>query len=294
MLDFERYMTERRQEVDALLDQRLPSPSLRPQVIHEAMRYSVFAGGKRIRPILCMAAAEVAAGRYQAALLPGAAIEILHTFTLIHDDLPAMDNDDLRRGQPTCHIRFGEANAILAGDALLTMAFEWLAACEAPSPYRPGELILELSRASGSTGVIGGQVEDLAAEGKTPTPEQLHYIHTHKTGDLIRASVRIGAIAAGARADQLAAITRYGEVVGHAFQITDDILNATSDATTLGKGVGTDAQRGKATYVAVYGLDEARRRSESMAAEAKQALAGLGQSAEPLLALADYAVHRTC
>lgn len=292
MFDFDAYMADRRRQVDALLDQRLPASTLRPQVIHEAMRYSVFAGGKRLRPVLCVAAAEAVAGSWQSALLPGAAIEILHTFTLIHDDLPAMDNDDLRRGLPTCHIKFGEANAILAGDALLTLAFEWLAECPVPAPYRPCELILELSQAAGSTGVIGGQVEDLAAEGKTPTPEQIGYIHTHKTGDLIRASVRIGAIMAGARPDQLAVLSRYGEAIGHAFQITDDILNATSDPATLGKGVGTDAVRGKATYVAVYGLEEARQRSEHMAEEAKSALREFHGSPHHLLALADYAVHR--
>lgn len=293
MLDVNSYLNHRRQQVNQCLQDRLPPETTRPAVLHQAMRYSMLGEGKRIRPILCLAAAEALDGDLENALIPGCAIELLHTYTLIHDDLPAMDNDDLRRGRPTCHKVFGEANAILAGDALLTLAFEWLAECVAPPPYGPNQFALELARASGSQGVIAGQVEDLAAEGQAVDADKVDYIHRHKTGDLLRAAVRMGAISAGARVDHLTALDTYGDRMGLAFQVADDVLNATSDAATLGKGTGTDAARGKLTYVAVHGLAEARRRAERLIAEARLSLASLPGDTAPLLALANYVIQRT-
>jgi len=293
MFSLPSYLDLQRARVDRLLEDRLPPASTRPAVLHEALRYSVFGEAKRIRPILALAAAQAAGATDEAALVPGAAIELLHTYTLIHDDLPAMDDDDLRRGRPTCHKVYGEATAILAGDALLTLAFEWLATCSAPAPYPPHQLLLELARAAGSQGVIGGQMEDIAAEGRAPDADLVDYIHRHKTGDLIRASVRIGAIAAGAPATKLDALTRYAEATGLVFQVADDLLNATASSDTLGKGAGTDQQRGKVTYVAVHGVEGAQARARHLVQEALDALAAFGPEAEPLRALARYVVART-
>ncbi len=292
MFDLEGYLRTRRELVDAALNERLPPENTRPAILHRALRYSVLGGGKRIRPILCIAAAEAVGGTQASALVPAAAIEILHTYTLVHDDLPAMDDDDLRRGRATSHKMFGEANAILAGDALLTLAFEWLAGCEAPSPYPPNQLALELACAAGSQGVIGGQVEDLAAEGKAPTADLVDYIHRQKTAALVRAATRIGAIAGGANAAQLEALTNYGEDIGLAFQIADDILNATSTHEALGKGAGTDEERGKMTYVAVHGLDKARTHAQELIEKAISELNGAGIKSEPLTAIARYIVAR--
>lgn len=293
MLDLTSYLAERRGRVESCLRENLPSAEQRPAILHQAMRYSMLGEAKRLRPILCMAAAEAAGGTAEAALLPGAAIELLHTYTLIHDDLPAMDDDDLRRGRPTCHKVFGEANAILAGDALLTLAFEWLAGCPAPPPYPPTQLALELARAAGSQGVIAGQVEDIAAEGRPVDAELVDYIHRHKTADLLRAAVRMGGITAGISPPLLADLDRYGDLLGLAFQVADDVLNATSDVATLGKAVGTDAARGKLTYVAVHGLPEARRRAHELVEQAKRCLEGLPGDRTILGALADYVIQRT-
>lgn len=292
MFNLEEYLHDKQQVVERSLDVHLPPKTERPASLHEAMRYSVFAGGKRIRPILCLAAAEAVGGTAEAALLPAAAIEILHTYTLIHDDLPAMDDDDLRRGKPTCHIAFGEANAILAGDALLTMAFQWMAECRAPKPYLPNQLSLELAEAAGSRGVIAGQAEDLAAEGKDPSAELVDYIHLHKTAALIRASVRIGAIAAGAGESDLSALTIYGCDIGLAFQISDDILNATSSEEVLGKASGSDAARKKMTYVSVHGIEGAEEKARDLIERAVDELGKLRGNIEPLEAIARYVVER--
>lgn len=293
MFNLAAYLAERRQRVERLLDARMPPADTRPADLHAAMRYSLFGEAKRIRPILAMAAAEACGGSADHALLPGCAIELLHTYTLVHDDLPAMDDDALRRGRPTCHVKFGEANAILAGDALLTLAFEWLADAPVPPPHAPGALVRELARAAGSQGVIGGQVEDIAAEGRTPTAGQVDYIHLHKTADLLRAAVRMGAIAAGAPVEHVEALGRYGEKTGIAFQVADDLLNATSNRDALGKNAGTDAERGKVTYVAVHGIEESRRRAAALTASAKAELASLPGDTTPLSALADYIIART-
>ncbi len=292
MFDLTAYLDAQRAVVEAALTARLPEGTTRPAVLHQAMRYPVLAGGKRLRPILCLAAAEAVGGDAAAAMPAALALELLHTYTLVHDDLPCMDNDTLRRGRPTAHVVFGEANALLAGDALLTLAFEWAADVAVPPPYAPGQLIRELAAGAGSQGVVGGQVEDLAAEGATPDAKRLDYIHRHKTGALIRAAVRMGAIAGGASAQVLEAITRYGEAVGLAFQVADDMLNATATAEQLGKPVGSDIERKKLTYVSVHGLDCARRRARELAVEAVLAVKPLGTRAEPLSALARYAVER--
>lgn len=292
MFDLNGYLDTRRQAVETGLDQAMPAETERPAVLHEAMRYSVMAGGKRLRPILCMAACEAVGGKPEFALTAGLALEILHTYTLVHDDLPCMDDDALRRGRPTSHIKFGEANALLAGDALLTLAFEWLAGIQCPSPYPPNQLAMELARAAGSRGVIGGQVEDLAAEGKAPDADLLEYIHLHKTAALIRASVRMGGICGAASPAALDALTRYGECAGLAFQIADDILNVTSTPEQLGKPVGNDEALKKLTYVAVHGLAASRVKADALIREAVTAIRNLPGDPNPLIALAEYTVKR--
>lgn len=292
MVDVTQYVAERTARVDATLDRLLPSESTAPTRLHQAMRYSVFGAGKRLRPVLCLAAAEAIGGDTEPALIPAAAVEILHTYTLIHDDLPAMDDDTLRRGRATCHIAFDEATAILAGDALLTLSFEWLTQTRCAPPHSAIDLVRELATASGSTGVIGGQMADIEGETTPLTIEQLVYIHTHKTGDLIRAAVRLGAMTAGATDVQLAALTAYAEHIGLAFQIADDVLNATGTAEQLGKAAGTDAALGKMTYVAAYGVEGAREKAAALITRAKAALAKLPGNTKPLAALADYVVTR--
>lgn len=286
--DLPAYLEHRRRTIETALDAEIPPGEEPPQVLHKAMRYCVFSGGKRIRPILSLAAAEAAGAPPESALLPAVAVEILHTYTLIHDDLPCMDDDDLRRGSPTCHAMFGEANAVLAGDALQALAFEVLAKATAPPPYPPNALVRELSRAIGSRGVAGGQFEDIAARGKTLSEDSIGFIHLHKTADLFRATVRMGAIAGGADATVLASLSDYGVKVGLAFQITDDLL----DAAPLSAPRGAKSE--EPSCVAVYGVAEARRRAEALAREADGALAGIpGARSEPLLAIARYVTERT-
>ncbi len=293
-MDLNAYLAVRRQEVDAALERFLPPADERPARLHAAMRYSLLAGGKRLRPILCLASAEAVGGQRPAALLPAVALECLHTYTLIHDDLPVMDNDDLRRGLPTCHKKFDEATALLAGDALLTLAFELLARGATPVTAEvTAQLVRELAEAAGSRGVVGGQAEDLAAEGCEPEAELLEFIHTNKTGKLLRAACRMGALTAGADALQLAALTTYAAKIGLAFQIADDVLNVTSTAQQLGKAVGSDAARKKMTYVALYGLATARAKATALITEAQAALAPLGARAEPLAALAEFTIKRS-
>jgi len=292
MFDLSSYLSSTSCRIDQVLNQLLPPDSIEPVRLHQAMRYSLFASGKRLRPILCLASAEAVNGVAEPALIPAAAVEILHTYTLIHDDLPAMDNDALRRGRPTCHIAFDEATAILAGDALLTLAFEILCESTCRAPYTPVDIIRELAHASGSTGVIGGQMADIEGEDKPLSIDQLLYIHTHKTGDLIRAAVRMGAMTAGAASDQLAALTSYSEKIGLAFQIADDVLNATETSQQLGKSSGTDQEAGKMTYVAAYGVEGARAKAQALIDEAKSEVHILPGNIDPLRALADYVIQR--
>ncbi len=286
------YLRQRARLVESALDARMPAAATRPAALHKAMRYSVFAGGKRLRPIVCLAACEAAGADPAAALLPAIALEVLHTYTLIHDDLPSMDDDALRRGKPACHIVFGEATAILAGDALLTLAFEWLAPIQAPSPYPPNQLVLELAVASGSRGVVGGQSADLSAEGQPPSARRIDFIHRHKTAALLRAAARMGGIVAGAPAPVLSALSRYGEQMGLAFQIADDILNETSSARALGKAAGSDRRRKKMTTVAWRGLAAARRQAAGLARGAAQSVRTLPGRTAPLAALAEFMICR--
>ncbi len=295
-MDLKQYLNERCQLVDKALDGYLPKEDDLPFSLHKAMRYSVFAGGKRVRPILMLAACEAVGGEIGQAMPAACAMEMIHTYSLIHDDLPAMDDDDFRRGNPTNHKVFGEAIAILAGDALLTQAFILLSAPELLGSVSPERLLAatrEIATCAGSFGMVGGQVVDMESEGKTdidlPT---VQYIHTHKTGALIKASVKAGATLGGADTSQLAAITRYGEAAGLAFQIADDILDIEGTTEEIGKDAGSDQARGKATYPAVVGLADAKRRAVELMEIALAALDPLGAKAEPLREIARYIVSR--
>jgi geranylgeranyl diphosphate synthase type II len=275
------------------MERLVPAEATPPETIHRAMRYSLFAGGKRIRPILCLAAAEAIADAMPGVETAACSLEFIHTYSLIHDDLPALDNDDYRRGKLTCHKVFGNAMAILAGDALLTLAFETLAKMDTVPADRKIRIIAELATAAGTVGgMIGGQVADLEGEGQPPDARLLEFIHRAKTGALLRASVRIGAIYAGADAGQLQAISDFGEHVGLAFQIVDDILDVEESSQALGKTAGKDAQQKKITFPAVYGLDESRRMAEQERERAHQSLAPFESRAHRLRALADLIVHR--
>jgi geranylgeranyl diphosphate synthase type II len=291
-MDLREYLAQQQQAVDAELDRLVPPETAAPETIHRAMRYSLFAGGKRIRPILCIEAGLTAGGQPNGIVTAACSLELIHTYSLIHDDLPALDNDDYRRGKLTNHKVFGDAMAILAGDALLTFAFQVLAQLPAPAERR-ARLIEELSVAAGTVGgMIGGQVADLEGEGKPPDAGLLENIHRAKTGALLRASLRMGAIYAGADADQYAALSCYGEHVGLAFQIVDDILDVEESSESLGKTAGKDEQQGKITFPAVYGLEISRRMAEKECARAHQMLERFGARAARLHELADLIVHR--
>jgi geranylgeranyl diphosphate synthase, type II len=288
------YMAARQKDVEAALDRWVPPETANPEIIHRAMRYSLFAGGKRIRPLLAIAAAEAVSDAPVGIESAACALEMIHTYSLIHDDLPALDNDDLRRGRPTCHKVFGDAMAILAGDALLTLAFEVLAKIGEVSAERRMEMVRELAVAAGTMGgMIGGQVNDLEGEGKHPTAELLDSIHRAKTGALLRASVRIGGIYAGADAAQLASLTKFGEHAGLAFQIVDDILDVEQPSEALGKTAGKDAAQHKITFPSVYGVAESRRMAEEERLAAHLALNALDDRGNRLRELADLIVERT-
>jgi len=286
------YLRTQQELIDRHLDMLVPAESVPPETIHRAMRYSLFAGGKRIRPILCMEAAHTVGADTDGLAACACSLELIHTYSLIHDDLPALDNDDYRRGKLTNHKVFGEAMAILAGDALLTFAFQVLAGLNIAAD-RKVRLVAELSAASGTVGgMIGGQVADLEGEGKPPEPSLLETIHRAKTGALLRASLRLGAIYAGAADDQYAALSRFGEHVGLAFQIVDDILDVEESSEALGKTAGKDAQQGKITFPAVYGLETSRRMAEEECARAHQSLEPFGERVARLHEIADHIVHR--
>ena len=282
MFDLKSYLSRKKQIIDAALDAELPPSRTLPSVLHKAIRYSVFSGGKRIRPVLCMASAEAVGGKAAEALFPSLALELLHTYTLIHDDLPCMDDDDLRRGKPTCHVAFGEANALLAGDALQALAFGLLARARVPPPYPGNQFVAELAQAAGSCGVVGGQVEDLAAGGAKPTAAVMRRIHLRKTATLFRAAARMGAIAGHAGQKELEALTDYGTCVGLAFQITDDILDGN---TSPGKARKLD----KSSCLSVYGPQLARQKANGLTEKAVFSLKGLdSRRSEPLIVLAKF------
>jgi geranylgeranyl diphosphate synthase type II len=286
------YLAVQQHLVDAELDRLTPPETTPPETIHRAMRYSLFAGGKRIRPVLCLEAARTVAGEVEGAVTAACPLELIHTYSLIHDDLPALDNDDYRRGKLTNHKVFGDAMAILAGDALLTLAFQVLAELPAPAD-RKARLMAELATASGTVGgMIGGQVADLEGEGKPPDAALLESIHRAKTGALLRASLRMGAIYAGASEAQYAALSCYGEHIGLAFQIVDDILDVEETSEALGKTAGKDAAQHKITFPAVYGLEASRTMAEAECAHAHRVLEPFGDRAARLDELADLIVRR--
>jgi geranylgeranyl diphosphate synthase type II len=294
LVDFElsTYLAQRQERVEAALDQSIPV--FYPEAIYQSMRYSLLAGGKRLRPILCLASCELAGGTVEMALPTACALEMIHTMSLIHDDLPAMDNDDYRRGKLTNHKVYGEAIAILAGDALWAYAFEWIASQTQGVPAeRTLQAIARIGHAIGATGLAGGQIADLAAEGQSDTSlETLNFIHTHKTGALLEASVVSGAILAGAAQPDLERLSHYAKNIGLAFQIIDDILDITATNQELGKTAGKDLQAQKATYPSVWGLEESQRQAKQLVDAAKAELKPFGAQALPLLAIADYITTR--
>ncbi|HEY9881079.1 MAG TPA: farnesyl diphosphate synthase [Leptolyngbyaceae cyanobacterium] len=291
--DLSTYLAGRQQQVEAALDRAVPVTY--PETIYEAMRYSLLAGGKRLRPILCLATCELAGGTLEMAMPTACALEMIHTMSLIHDDLPAMDNDDYRRGRLTNHKVYGEDVAILAGDALLTYAFEYVAtATEGVPADRVLRVIAGLGKAVGAAGLVGGQIVDLACEGKPDTSlETLTFIHNHKTAALLEISVTSGAILAGASETDIGRLARYAQKIGLAFQIVDDILDITSTPEALGKSVGKDVQAQKATYPSLWGLEESQRQADQLISEAKAELQVFGELRQPLLAIADYITART-
>ena len=295
-LSASQYLSEGKKLIDERMLSLLPQGKAYPESIHEAMRYSLLAGGKRLRPVLVMAAAEAVGGDRHTILPFAVAAELIHTYTLIHDDLPALDNDDLRRGKPTNHKVFGEAIAILAGDALLTQAFIIMTRAVGMDTIPP-ECILkatnEMAGALGSNGMIGGQVVDLESEGKRINSETLEYIHIYKTGFLIKACIRCGGILSQATKGQLTSLSRFGAHIGLAFQIIDDILDITGDQEKLGKDIGSDLTKNKATYPALYGLEESKRKAEELVEESIDCLEEFDDRADPLREIARYFVKRT-
>lgn len=290
--DLSKYMAERRRVVDRALERFLPGADEPPARLHEAMRYGVLSGGKRLRPILALAAFDLAGGSGEAVLAPACATELIHAYSLIHDDLPAMDDDDTRRGRPTCHRAFDEPTAVLAGDALLTLAFETVARETALSEGARLAIIEELARANGSAGMVGGQAADMGPAPAPATVESVEFIHARKTAAPLTAAVVVGALAAEAGGQGVAALRSYGRALGLAFQIADDVLDVTGSEEEVGKAVGKDQAAGKLTYPAAVGLDAARARADTLADEAARALDAFGDEAWPLRAIARFVVER--
>ena len=294
-MNFEAYLRSSQARVGAALDRLLPAQEGPQATVARAMRYAVLGGGKRLRPTLVLASCEACGGRAHDALAPAAAIEMIHTYSLIHDDLPAMDNDDYRRGRPTVHKAFGESVAILAGDGLLTSAFEILGTEPAGDALalRRTEAVATVARAAGISGMVGGQIADLESGREVADAEALDWIHRHKTGALLAACAEVGAIHAGAGGSKRTSLRRYGEAVGLAFQIADDILDLTSTREALGKTPGKDHRSGKATYPALFGVEASHLEAERLVARALSELAPFREEAAPLAALARYAVSRS-
>jgi len=292
MSDLDRYLEERRATIEAALARHLEACTAAPATLREAMAYSLLAGGKRLRPILALAAAAAVGGREEDALDAGCAVEFIHTYSLIHDDLPAMDDDDFRRGRPTNHKKFGEAVAILAGDALCAEAFRVAAANRKGREAAVADVVFELARAAGAVGMVGGQVIDIEATGKKIDIPALEVLHHAKTGELLLVAIRAGARMGGANEDAMARLTVYGRALGLAFQIVDDVLDVTADLATLGKDPGSDREAGKTTFVDLLGVDGAKARARAVMAEGIEALAPFGGNAEALRSLARYTVDR--
>jgi len=294
-MDLKEYLEQKKKKVDEYLEQSIPSENTYPQTLHQAMRYSIFAGGKRIRSILSIAGYEAVGGDSDLILPFASALELIHTYSLVHDDLPAMDNDDFRRGKPTNHKVFGEAMAILAGDALLTLAFSLISEEKLFPELEPrlvNRISKELSFGAGNFGMIGGQVVDILSEGSQVDYGTLEYIHTHKTGSLIRSALRIGGIVGKADKEQLLGLTRYGECMGLAFQIADDLLDIEGTKEELGKNPQSDISRGKITYPSVLGREGSRQRAEELFEMAIKNVESFGDKANPLRELAAFMIHR--
>ncbi len=290
--DLKSYLAARAAEVDLAMDSFLPKAKERPSTIHTAMRYSVFAGGKRLRPVLCLAAAEACGGETTPALAPACAVELMHTYSLVHDDLPAMDDDDLRRGRPTCHKVYGEGMAVLCGDALLTESFILLAKTPATKRYSVGDYIAELAETGGSRKLIGGQVMDLEGEGKKLTKRDLIQIHVAKTAALLTTSLRLGGMSANATPAKLQALTKFGHNLGLAFQVIDDILDVTQSTEMLGKTAGKDQAVEKSTYPSILGLATSRKEAAKLTKAAMGSLKPLGRKAARLEQIAAYLLKR--
>ena len=292
-MNLKAYLRSRRKEIDRALDYYLPKTNVKPATLHKAMRYSLFAGGKRLRPILCLAAAEACRGKVSNALPLACALECIHTYSLVHDDLPSMDNDDYRRGRPTCHKVFGDGIAVLAGDALLTIAFEIVSRSKPAPRYDMSILLREIAVAAGSQKLIAGQVADLEAEGRKVKRDQLRFIHENKTAAILKSSIRLGAMSANADAKKLRAVTQFGHGLGLAFQVIDDILDVTQSSEILGKSAGKDIAAKKATYPAVIGLEKSRAEARRLTRQAHDALSVFrDDEAEPLHCLANYLLER--
>lgn len=291
-MELQEFLKQSAKAVDAALDRYLPKTTVKPATIHRAMRYSLFAGGKRMRPVLTLAAAEACGGKIDAALPAACAVECVHTYSLIHDDLPCMDDDDMRRGRPTSHKVFGEGVAVLAGDALLTQAFEILAQAQPTKRHSMAVLIRELADAAGSLKLIAGQVADLEGEGKKATRAQLRFIHERKTAAMIETSLRLGAMSANATPAQLDALTAFGRNLGLAFQVIDDILDVTQTSEKLGKSAGKDIAAEKTTYPSVIGLEASKREAKKLTNAALAALKPFGKRGATLEAIADYLLAR--
>ncbi len=292
MSDLKAYLREQQRVIDAALQRFLPRSSVHPSTLHRAMRHPVFAGGKRLRPILCLAAAEACGRDPEHAVIPACAIELIHTYSLVHDDLPSMDNDGLRRGKPTTHVLFGENVAVLAGDALLTEAFAIIAQTPEGKKYRTADYVTELAAGSDSRRLIGGQVMDLEAEGKSLTRAQLVRIHEAKTAALLTSSLRLGGMSADASAARLQALTDFGKALGQAFQVIDDILDVTQSTEKLGKTAGKDAAVKKATYPAILGLEKSKQEAHRLTRKALSALRPFGRRAARLDQIAHYLLDR--
>jgi len=294
-MDIKKYLEDKKRLVEDTMNGLLPGEHDLPHNLHRAMRYSLEAGGKRIRPVLAIASCNAVGGDEKKVITAACSLEFIHTYSLIHDDLPAMDNDDYRRGKPTCHRAFDESTAILAGDALLTAAFEILSRKDLHNGIAPEsmlEIIHDISRAAGSTGMVGGQQADIEAEGKQTDLPGLEFIHTHKTGALILASIKVGAKMGGCGKDELKSLTRYGEAIGLAFQVADDILDVVGSTATIGKDAGSDEARGKATYPSLLGLREAKIRAAELLDLALVSIKGFDKKADPLRAIASHIVNR--
>jgi len=292
--DLAGYLAERKKIIEQALDHYLPSENTYPEKIHQAVRYSVFAGGKRIRPILMLASYEIFRSDYERVLAFACALEMIHTYSLIHDDLPAMDDDDFRRGKPTSHKVFGEATAILAGDALQAEAFRLMAEAGIKEGLEPGRVIwaiYELANSAGLSGLVSGQIMDLEKQGKKYTEKELEFIHRHKTASLIRASIKIGAILAGAEKKEIKALEEFGERIGLAFQIMDDILDIVG-GEKLGKPIGSDQKKQKATYPALLGLNKSEERAKALVEQALEFLEDFKEKAEPLRSIARFLIER--